>query len=851
MQKRHLFSKAFLPLLLTLLFSTVVFAQTTPVAQYGRLKVVNNHLCDAAGHSVQLRGMSSHGLQWYGWGNCVTEASLDALAYDWQSGIFRIAMYVDEGAYKTDPEGYKTMIDTLVDEALERGLYVILDWHILSPGDPWENIDAAREFFSYMSARHGKKGHVLYEICNEPNGVSWDRIRSYAEEIIPLIRANDSEGIIIVGTPAWSSFGISEGREPVDIVSNPVTGTNIMYAFHFYAACHKDAYRAQVQNLANLVPIFVTEWGTQTYSGDGTNDAVSSQAWVDLMAAKKISWAGWNFSDDWRSGAVLTGGTCPNGPWSGAALKESGQWMMDWISDTPVPQNHKIVVGYFPAWGIYYDYFVKDIDPAKITHINYAFINVKDNRPVVGVTQTGVGDAWGDYQRTLSASESVDGIGDTWDQPLKGNWNQIKKLKARNPHIKVLAALGGWTWSGGFSDAALPENRERFVSACIDALILGNLPYDAASNTGGPGAAAGVFDGIDIDWEYPVCCGLGANTYRPEDKKNYTALLAEFRKQLDAIDPGLLLTIAAPAGPHNIANHEMDKIVQHVDFINLMTYDFHGDWDSHTGHLAPMYWASDDPFAQPGWSMDEVVQTYRNQYGVSDDKMVLGLPFYGRSWTGVAPGPAGDGLYQSAAGAGPGEREEPGMLNYRTIVSQYAPVYEKYFHEQARVPWLYDGNNFISYDDPTTIAEKGQYILKENLAGAMVWNLMSDVKGNPAPANSLLATLWQALGGTPPIYQCGDGIDNDGSLEQCDDGNTVSGDGCSDLCVIEFCGDEIVNNIVEECDDGNDDDTDGCKSDCTFAASCGNGKCEYRMGETCWSCWEDCGSCRGGSLPTN
>jgi len=803
MKRRFLSRIVLLVFFLTFAFTSNVFSQTTPISEYGKLKVVANHLCDVNGQPVQLRGMSSHGLQWYGWGDCINDASLDALAYDWQSGIFRVSMYVDESGYKTDPAGYKADIDTMVDEALERGMYVILDWHILNPGDPWENIEPAREFFSYMSAKHGGKGHVLYELCNEPNGVAWSRIKTYAEDLIPLIRANDRDGIIIVGTPAWSSFGISEGRDPMEMVNNPLTGTNAhntMYAFHFYAASHKSDYLSKIRNVADYLPIFVTEWGTQAYSGDGANDVESSQQWIDLMREKKISWANWNFSDDWRSGAVLNSGTCPNGPWTGTALKESGQLVIDWIRNTPGEQSRKIIVGYFPAWGIYYDYFVKDIDPSKLTHINYAFINVKNNRPVIGVTQGGVGDAWADYQRSMSAVESVDGTADTWDQSLKGNWNQLRKLKAKNPHLKVLAALGGWTWSGGFSDAALPKNREAFVAACIDTLILGNLPYDAASNTGGTGSAVGVFDGIDIDWEYPVCCGLG-NNYRPEDKQNYTALLAEFRSQLDRIDPSLLLTIAAPAGPHNIVNHEFSKFPQYLDFMNLMAYDYHGSWDAQTGLLAPMYRDTDDPFAQPGWSMDETVQTYLNQYGIPKEKLVLGLPFYGRSWTGVAPGSNGDGLYQSAAGDGPGERDEPGMLNYNTIMSRYAPTYTKYYNNEARVPWLYDGTNFITYDDPTAIAEKARYIVQQDLAGAMFWNLMSDIKGNPAPSDSLLFTLWNALGGTLPTYQCGDGIDNDGDgLVDLDD------PGCTDA------GDNDETNEIPpttQCSDGIDNDGDG------------------------------------------
>ena len=199
-------------------------------------------------------------------------------------------------------------------------MYVLLDWHILTPGDPWENIEPAREFFSYMSAKHGGKGHVLYELCNEPNGVAWSRIKSYAEDLIPRIRVNDPNGIIIVGTPAWSSFGISEGRDPMEMVNNPLTGTNAhnaMYAFHFYAASHKSEYMTKIRNVADYLPIFATEWGTQTYSGDGANDVSSSQQWVDLMAEKKISWANWNFSDDFEAGRCSITVRAPMGPGRG------------------------------------------------------------------------------------------------------------------------------------------------------------------------------------------------------------------------------------------------------------------------------------------------------------------------------------------------------------------------------------------------------------------------------------------------------------------------------------------------------------------------------------------------------
>ncbi len=204
----------------------------------------------------------------------------------------------------------------------------------------------------------------------------------------------------------------------------------------------------------------------------------------------------------------------------------------------------KRVIGYFTQWGIYgRNYRVKNIDSsgsaAHLTHINYAFGNVRNNRCEVGITQAADpasgagGDAYADYTRSFGASESVSGVADQWNQPLRGNWNQLKQLKAKYPQLKTLISLGGWTWSRGFSSAARAENRQAFVASCIDAYIKGNLPF--TDHAGGKGAAAGVFDGIDIDWEYPAACGLGCGT--PADRDNFTALLAEFRRQLDAVRP--------------------------------------------------------------------------------------------------------------------------------------------------------------------------------------------------------------------------------------------------------------------------------------------------------------------------
>ncbi|MGX7827627.1 glycoside hydrolase family 5 protein [Actinokineospora sp. 24-640] len=295
----------------------------SPVAANGQLRVCGVKLCNESGRAIQLRGMSSHGTQWYR--HCLTDASLDVLSRDWTADVIRVSTYVQEGGYETNPRFYTDLVHTLIDKATARGMYVIVDWHMLSPGDPYYNLARARTFFTEIAQRHNGKRNLLYEIANEPSGVAWSRIRAYAEELIPTIRSHDPETPILVGTAAWSSLGLSEGRTEADIVNAPVRAANVMYVFHFYAASHRDWYLQALSRAADRLPIFVTEFGTQEYSGDGPNDFAMAQRYIDLMAAKKISWVNWNFSDDFRSGAVLRTGSCSAGAFGN--LKESGVWV--------------------------------------------------------------------------------------------------------------------------------------------------------------------------------------------------------------------------------------------------------------------------------------------------------------------------------------------------------------------------------------------------------------------------------------------------------------------------------------------------------------------------------------------
>lgn len=400
------------------------------------------------------------------------------------------------------------------------------------------------------------------------------------------------------------------------------------------------------------------------------------------------------------------------------------------VTSTPAPPgpvDDKKVIGYFEQWGIYArNYKVKDIDysgsAAKMTHINYAFGNVRNNRCEVGVTMSNDGhgaggDAWADYGKAFQAGESVDGTSDTWDQPLRGNWNQLKQLKAKYPHLKMLISLGGWTWSRGFASAARPENREAFVASCVDVYIHGNLPV--IDNAGGDGVLAGVFDGIDVDWEYPNACGLSCGT--AAEREDFTALLAEFKKQLDAVRPGLLLTIASGAGVDKIDSTDPAQYHKSLDFINVMTYDFHGAWGAQTNHHSALYASKKGPSAGVAaqYNTNDALQHFINQ-GVPASKLNIGIGFYGRGWTNV-PNGGTNGLYQSGKPA-PGTYES-GIDDYHVLQKLNCPIYTD---TEAMATWMYDGNTFWSLDTPENIRVKMEYANKLGLGGAFIWALSGD-----------------------------------------------------------------------------------------------------------------------------
>ncbi|MCX5212917.1 glycoside hydrolase family 18 protein [Kitasatospora sp. NBC_00240] len=384
-------------------------------------------------------------------------------------------------------------------------------------------------------------------------------------------------------------------------------------------------------------------------------------------------------------------------------------------------------VGYFTQWGIYSGFSAKKVQDSgqagKLTVINYAFGNVSSDGTCFEANAAGVGDAWADYQRPVGAEESVDGVADTAEQPLKGNFNQLRKLKAKNPQLKSVISLGGWSWSKYFSDAALTDaSRKKFVASCIDLYIKGNLPQ-LGSAEGGAGAGAGAFDGIDIDWEYPGGGGDAGNIVRPEDGRNYTLLMQEFRKQLDALSgrkgPHYLLTAAVASNEGRADQLELRKVAKSVDWLNLMTYDLHGSWDTlgPTNHNANLYADKADPATDNKfYSVDRVVQHYLDN-GLPADKAVLGVPFYGYGWTGVPAGTRG-GLFQPATGLARG-----GTLPYNQIKDLPGKVG---YDRQHGATWKYDGTEFWSFDTPELLTRKAEYSRWNDLAGVMAWALDND-----------------------------------------------------------------------------------------------------------------------------
>jgi chitinase len=368
----------------------------------------------------------------------------------------------------------------------------------------------------------------------------------------------------------------------------------------------------------------------------------------------------------------------------------------------------KVVGGYFEEWSIYFaGYNIANLQTNgvadKLTHLTYAFGNAMP-------TGCAIADSWADYQDPYLPSVS----GSPYPGPLYGNFAALQQLKQLHPNLKVLISLAG---ADGFSAAAsTAAGRQAMVANCIDLFVNGNLA---------PGvSAAGVFDGIDIDWEFPTAA----------DTVNATLLLEEFRKQLDTLGEAnhkhYLLTMFGPAGQQNFSNLQLGAVARQLDFFNVQGYDYHGTWETSTNHASPLFDDKQDPDFSENFSIEYTIGSYLHA-GVPGEKLVLGIPTYARGWTGVRG--TDKGLYQTSTGPAPFPAADylqtPGVITYLTLTGLTG--YTRHFDYRRIAEWLYDPKTqtFWSYDDPVTVWLKTAYVrtrVRGGLGGAFVWALKDD-----------------------------------------------------------------------------------------------------------------------------
>lgn len=296
--------------------------ENNPVSLHGSLSVEGTNLVDKSGQVIQLKGISTHGLQWYP--QYVNKETFQYMRDEWQINVIRLAMYTDPNVGYTK-ELYSKVKEG-IDYATELGLYVIVDWHILSDNNPNIHKTEAIEFFTEIANQYKNNDNIIYEICNEPNGdVTWERdIKPYAEEVIGEIRKIDSDSIIICGTPTWS--------QDIDIVAkNPIQGyKNIMYALHFYSATHTDWLRNRVkQAISTGLPVFVSEFGICDASGNGSIDYAQSEEWIKFLNQNNISWVMWNLSNKQETSAIISSSCDKITDWKEDDLSLSGKWFVE------------------------------------------------------------------------------------------------------------------------------------------------------------------------------------------------------------------------------------------------------------------------------------------------------------------------------------------------------------------------------------------------------------------------------------------------------------------------------------------------------------------------------------------
>ncbi len=302
----------------------------TPFELHGALKVDGTNIVDENGEVFQIAGVSTHGLAWFP--DYVNKDAFLSIRDDWGANTVRLAMYTAEnGGYCEggNKDNLKTLVKNGVNYATELGMYVIVDWHILHDLDPNKYKSDAIAFFDEMSKEFKDQDNVIYEICNEPNGgTSWSQVKSYALEVIPVIRANDPNAIIIVGTPNWCQYVDDAANDPITEYDN------IVYAVHFYAETHRDDIRNRmVTAIDKGLPVIISEFSICDASGNGTNNIEQANVWIDLLDEYNVGFVAWNLSNKNESSSLISSGNSKTSGWTYDELSESGKWYVGVLNE--------------------------------------------------------------------------------------------------------------------------------------------------------------------------------------------------------------------------------------------------------------------------------------------------------------------------------------------------------------------------------------------------------------------------------------------------------------------------------------------------------------------------------------
>ncbi len=311
--------------------SNIEVESDTPVSIHGQLKVSGRNIVDESNKVFQLKGLSTHGIAWFP--DIISKESFKTLRDEWKINSIRLAMYVDEwgngSCYMQNKQINKELMDKGIQYCIELGLYVVIDWHILNPGDPTKYTSEAISFFDEYTKKYSKYPNIIYEICNEPNGdVKWDnKIKPYAEQVISTIRRNDDNAIIIVGTGTWS-------QDIHDAEKNRLSDNNVVYALHYYAATHTQSLRDRLTQCYNSgLPVLVSEFGNCSADGNGGNNLNEAKQWLQLLDSYQIGYYNWALADKNESCCIFVPGTdLKSGKWSDSQLTESGKFIKDWYT---------------------------------------------------------------------------------------------------------------------------------------------------------------------------------------------------------------------------------------------------------------------------------------------------------------------------------------------------------------------------------------------------------------------------------------------------------------------------------------------------------------------------------------